>query len=133
MPDTVKRNLTTLLEDVLGKLVTGIPDKTKFVVQRESSRMRTKDKLPETLMVTSGIVNDEFLTLMLEILNKRWRTLDLISMMEELKRSFQFQKSRFLFSWGSENNRQVIVSSKVEERGLNFTDSFNLNMNLVDR
>ncbi|KAL9959132.1 hypothetical protein ACROYT_G036220 [Oculina patagonica] len=94
MPDTVQRNLTTLLEDVLGKLVTGIPDKTKFVVQRESSRMRTKDKLPETLMVTARTKDDRFLTLMLEILNKRWRTLDLISMMEELKRSFHFQKSR---------------------------------------
>ncbi|KAL9959127.1 hypothetical protein ACROYT_G036215 [Oculina patagonica] len=95
MPDTVERMWTTLMEDVLGKLVTGIPDKVKFVVHRESSLMWAKDKLPETLTITTLIVGDAFLTLMLEILNKRWRTLDLISMMGELKRSFQFEKHRF--------------------------------------
>ncbi|KAL9959110.1 hypothetical protein ACROYT_G036194 [Oculina patagonica] len=86
--DTVQTMWTTLLEDVLGKLVTGIPDKVKFVVQKDSGPMWTKNKLSETLMVTTGTVNEEFLTLLLEIFNKRWRTLDLISMMEELKRSF---------------------------------------------
>ncbi|KAL9959133.1 hypothetical protein ACROYT_G036221 [Oculina patagonica] len=80
---TVKRMWTTLSKDVLDKLVTGIPDKVKFVVQQESSLMWTQNKLPETLMVISRTD----LTLMLEILNKRWRTLDLISMMEELNRS----------------------------------------------
>ncbi|KAL9959123.1 hypothetical protein ACROYT_G036209 [Oculina patagonica] len=93
MSDTVARMWATLLEDVLEKLVTGIPDKVKFVVQQESSLMRTQNKLPETLMVTTWTVQDEFLTLMLEILNKRWRTLDLISMMEEFKRSFHVKRS----------------------------------------
>ncbi len=102
MPDTVERMWTTLLEDVLGKLVTGIPNKVKFVVQRESSLMWTKNKLPETLMVSAGIVDEKLLTFMLEILNKRWQTLDLISVMEEFKRSFQLEKHcgtprRFLF------------------------------------
>ncbi|KAL9959128.1 hypothetical protein ACROYT_G036216 [Oculina patagonica] len=92
IPDTVMRLWITLLEDVLGKLVAGIPDKIKFVIQKESSLMWTKDKLPETLMVTAWTKDDAFLTLMLEILNKRWRTLDLISMMEELNRSFQIKQ-----------------------------------------
>ncbi len=85
MPATVQIMLATFLEDVLGKLVTGIPDKVKFVVQEQSSLTWTKNNLPETLMVTVTKVDDKFLTLMLEILNKRWRTLDLISMMEELE------------------------------------------------
>ncbi|XP_078345172.1 uncharacterized protein LOC144630676 isoform X5 [Oculina patagonica] len=109
MPDTVPRMWTTLLEDVLGKLVTGLPDQVKFVVQEESSLMWTKDKLSETLMVTATTVDDRFLALMLEILNKRWQTLDLISMMEELDRSYQVKKhGNFLSFRGFRGHRDKV-------------------------
>ena len=70
----------------IKRLVSGIPDKIKFVTMPHPWLEPTE--LPETLLVTAPFRYEFVLGLMLEILNKRWRKLDLISMMEEFKRSF---------------------------------------------
>jgi len=75
-----------LVGEVMKRLVSEIPDKIKFFIGswipisvRESS---------ESLVVIAARGEYALLErLMLDILNKRWQTLDLISMMEELKRS----------------------------------------------
>ena len=75
---------TNLIEKLMKRLVSGIPDKIKFVVG--SSIQVSVPEYSESLVV---IARDEYKILesqMLNILNKRWQTLDLISVMEELKR-----------------------------------------------
>ena len=71
--------------DVIRKLCSGIPNKTKLVV----GGWWPAEKLSETLQVTVPSYHRlrQFLTLLLDILNKRWQTLDLVSMMDEFKRS----------------------------------------------
>ena len=82
------------VDGIIKRLVSGIPDKIKFVIMPHL-QMEPRE-LPETLLVVVPFRVDEIvLGLMLEILNKRWRKLDLISMMEEFKRSLydKYQKS----------------------------------------
>ena len=77
---------TYFFGEAMKRLVSEIPDKIKFFIGswipvsvRESS---------ESLVVIAAYAEYALLErLMLDILNKRWQTLDLISMMEELKRS----------------------------------------------
>ena len=66
--------------DVIRKLGSAIPNKTKFVVCCESGARR---RISEALQVSG-----DFLTFsrLVEILNKRWQTLDLVSMVQELRR-----------------------------------------------
>ena len=75
-----------VLEEHVFEKFALIPDHTKLVVG--SSEFRSIDKVPETLHVScySGFALPLF-TQMIEIFNKRWQTLDLISMMQELKRT----------------------------------------------
>ena len=70
--------------DVMRKLSSGIPNKTKFVVGWFAEREHS-----ETLKVTVPPSRASQLNkaLLLDILNKRWQTLDLVSMMDEYKRS----------------------------------------------
>ena len=83
-------------EAVFEKLVVErfalIPDHAKLVVS--PSEFRSIDNVPETLHVKypvredpRGVGDVPFFTWMIEIFNKRWQTLDLISMMKELKRT----------------------------------------------
>ena len=72
---------------IMKRLVSGIPHKIKFLVGSPISISVPESS--ESLVVTNpsdGIVL-QLDRLMLDILNKRWQTLDLISMLEELKRS----------------------------------------------
>lgn len=63
-----------------------IPDHAKLLVG--ASWFNSTAKVPETLHVNYGAHSvSPFFTLMIEIFNKRWQTLDLISMMHELKRA----------------------------------------------
>ena len=63
-----------------------IPDRAKLVVS--PSEFKSIGKVPETLHVVYRDVGEvPFFTRMIEIFNKRWKTLDLISMMRELKRT----------------------------------------------
>ena len=62
-----------------------IPDHAKLVVG--PSAFNSTAEVPETLHVNYHHDNVlPFFTRMIEIFNKRWQTLDLISMMQELKR-----------------------------------------------
>ena len=98
---------SVLEERVVEKLAL-IPDHTKLVVS--PSEFRSIDKVPEILHVKylvrevpetpPGVYPDvrdvPFFSLMIEIFNKRWQTLDLISMMQELKRT-TFQDYRMCY------------------------------------
>ena len=77
---------TTLSDIVTVRLVSGIPDKIKFIIW-PASYMRVPKPALETLMITSRVTDGAFQTWFLKILTKRWRTLDLISMMKEFSRS----------------------------------------------
>ena len=75
--------------DVIRKLCSGIPNKTKLVVG-----WRPEEIHSETLLVAVRPFYDftHVLMLLLDILNKRWQTLDLVSMMYECKRSASFHE-----------------------------------------
>lgn len=89
----------SVLEELVVEKLALIPDHAKLLVS--PSEFRSIDKVPETLHVkylvrevpeTPPVVYPDvrdvpFFTLMIEIFNKRWQTLDLISMMRELKRT----------------------------------------------
>ena len=64
--------------DVIRKLRSGIPSKTKFVFGRSVER-----KIPEALQMSGDLFS---FPLLLKILNKRWQTLDLVSMVQEVLR-----------------------------------------------
>jgi len=97
-------------DDVSSKLCLGIPNKTKLVV----GDWWTAEKLSETLLVTFPrdtlgfhLGLGQSLTLLLDILNKRWQTLDLVSMMDELKRSaFRQMGGRYPYRGG----RLIIIT-----------------------
>ena len=70
----------------MERLVSGIPDKIKFLMG--SPFLISVPEPSETLVVTDSYGGYTLLErLVLDILNKRWHMLDLVSMMEELKRS----------------------------------------------
>ena len=71
-----------------------IPDEPKLVVLPKpwhEERMKFKDSevIPEALVVQFPTSNrNSFQEKMLEVLSKRWQTLDLVSMMHEVQRTF---------------------------------------------
>ena len=78
-----------LPEAILIELMSAITNKLKFVVCPRYGYSSLYDMGPETL-VTAHDYWDRAPTdvkMLLEILNKRWQTLDLKSMMSELQRS----------------------------------------------
>ena len=79
-----------IIVKVTTELMTRIPDKIKFFMTSQ----RIPIMVPHFSEFLSFydpygrfLIRRGFESLMLDILNKRWQTLDLISMMEELKRS----------------------------------------------
>lgn len=77
-------DMNEMVEDFMLEKLALIPDKTKFVAS--SGRWSRIAQLPEILYVECLTAGKDFLTLLGEILNRRWQTLDLISMMEEVER-----------------------------------------------
>ena len=75
---------TTLLTE--GLITSRIPDKIKVIIA--PTPMSVPEPAPETLLVTPRFTDEGFVTVALEILTKRWRTLDLISIMKELNRTY---------------------------------------------
>ena len=90
---------------VISKLSSGIPNKTKFVGWLPKDLSETVDlwfagrpPLSETLqvVVTPFYGSRKVSMLLLHILNKRWQTLDLVSMMDECRRSALHEMARDL-------------------------------------
>ena len=75
-------------EAILRELTSAITDKLKFVVCPSSPSSNVLLG-PETLLAVYSCLlwGPNFLKMLQEILNKRWQTLDLKSMMSELRRS----------------------------------------------
>ena len=78
-------------EATLSELKSAITNKLKFLVCPRYGYSSVYDILsgPETLLVTYNVwdLSPTNLKMLLEILNKRWQTLDVKSMMSELQRS----------------------------------------------
>ena len=74
------------MESVTDRVVSGFPDKMKFVIGPPT--MTVPEPASEILLITLHSQDETFLTLILKTLNKRQQTLDLISMMKELKRTW---------------------------------------------
>ena len=72
---------------ILSELMSAITNKLKFVVCPNYSSTYRVPSGPETLVAYYWGRAPTFLKMLAEILNKRWQTLDLKSMMSELQRS----------------------------------------------
>ena len=89
-----------VLEECVTEKLAIIPDHTKLVVS--PSKFKSLAEVPETLHV-SYHASKAFPTFisMIEIFNKRWQTLDVISMMQELKRTagifFKYDGDPFIY------------------------------------
>ena len=81
-------------EAILSELKSAITNKLKFLVCPRYGYSSAYDVLsgPETLLVTYNVwdLSPTNLKMLPEILNKRWQTLDVKSMMSELQRSSEF-------------------------------------------
>ena len=81
-------------EAILSELKSAITNKLKFLVCPLYGYSSAYDVLsgPETLLVTYSVwdLSPTNLKMLPEILNKRWQTLDVKSMMSELQRSSEF-------------------------------------------
>ena len=81
-------------EAILSELMSAITNKLKFLVCPRYGYSSAYDVLsgPETLLVTYSVwdLSPTNLKMLPEILNKRWQTLDVKSMMSELQRSSEF-------------------------------------------
>ena len=77
----------TWVEDIIAEKFALIPGHAKLVVSPYGSA--NIGNVPETLHVMYPAFRPDMtiFTWMVEIFNKRWQTLDLISMMQELKRT----------------------------------------------
>ena len=76
----------SFFESVKERLVTAFPTKVKLIIHSSSRQPRSLSH-KELVEVSVPFDGDVFLPLVLEIFIKRWQTMDLISMMRELKRS----------------------------------------------
>ena len=75
----------SFFESVKERLVTAFPTKVKLIIH-SLSRQPHPWPQKELVEVSVPFPSDIFLPLMLEIFIKRWKTMDLISMMRELER-----------------------------------------------
>ena len=85
-----------VLEECVVEKLALIPDHTKIVFSPYG--WKSIDKIPETLHVSHhSYWALPFFTRMIEIFNKRWQTLDLISMIQELQRATPKDLTRICF------------------------------------
>ena len=88
-----------VLEECVGEKLAVFSHHTKLVIS--PSEFKSLAEVPETLHVSyhASKVFPTFIS-MIEIFNKRWQTLDVISMMQELKRtagiSFKYDGNPFI-------------------------------------
>ena len=100
-----------------------IPDEPKLVVIPKSwheRRMKFEEVIPEALIVQFPNSNrNSFQEKMLEVLSKRWQTLDLVSMMHEVQRTFPLKTvSSFDYerpiSWiRGDSSRTTIIDDRL--------------------
>ena len=95
--------MISLFDSVKERLVTSFPTKVKLIIHPKLRIPRTWPH-EELVEVSASFGGDDFLTSMLEIFTKRWQTMDLISMMRELKRSLEEKRledrgSPFFYKW----------------------------------
>lgn len=104
------------LELIMECLKEKLTDKPKLVVSPSPRRGRYKP-IPETLYVQfPPSRKDFFQSTMLAILSKRWQTLDLISMMYEVKRTFYLKsvpKGRIVID---EDFYRTVAGNSTERR-----------------
>lgn len=81
-----KKEWDAIIQKVIKRLASGIPDKIK-VFTVSLIPISVPDSSESLVVIAPYGIYGQIESLMLNILNKRWQTLDLISMMEELKRS----------------------------------------------
>ena len=96
-----------------------IPDEPKLVVLPKpwhEKRMKFKEVIPEALLVQFPATSRKrFQETMLEVFSKRWQTLDLVSMMHEVKRTFplktvsSFDYARPISSIRGDSSRTTVI------------------------
>ena len=102
-----------------------IPDEPKLVVLPKpwhEKRMKFKDSevIPEALVVQFPTTSRKsFQETMLEVFSKRWQTLDLVSMMHEVQRTFPLKKvssfdyKRPISSICGDSSRTTIIDDRL--------------------
>lgn len=84
-------DISTMIENCLAKKLELIPSRMKFVIGSQNwDRLK---HLPELLQVICYCSSSHFVVLMDEVINKRWQTLDIISMIKEIERNLLLKKS----------------------------------------
>ena len=78
-------DISAMIENCLAKKLELIPSRMKFVIG--SQNWRRLKHLPELLQVICYCSSNHFFVLMDEVINKRWQTLDIISMIKEIERN----------------------------------------------
>ena len=85
MPCDTYETILTLLKKKLALF----PDEPKLLVFPKPLHITFKEVIPEALFVQFPTnKNDVFQETMLEVFSKRWQTLDFVSMMHEVQRTF---------------------------------------------
>ena len=113
---------TMLLTHLKEKLAL-IPDEPKLVVLPMpwyEKRMKFEEVIPEALIVQFPTINRKrFQETMLEVFSKRWKTLDLVSMMHEVQRTFplktvtSFDYKRPISSIRGDSDRTTIIDDRL--------------------
>lgn len=117
--DDAYRMILTRLKEKLAL----IPDEPKLVVFPKpwlQKRMEFKEVVPEALIVQFPDTNENsFQQTMLEVFSKRWQTLDLVSMMHEVQRTFplktvsSFHYERPISSIRGDSSRTTIIDDRL--------------------
>ena len=100
-----------------------IPDEPKLVVLPKpwpEKTLKFKEVIPEALIVQFPTTNRKrFQEAMLEVFSKRWQTVDLVSMMHEVKRTFplktvsSFDYARPISSIRGDSSRTTIIDDHL--------------------
>ena len=115
--DAYRMILTPLIE----KLAL-IPDEPKLVVLPKpwhEKRIKFKEVIPEALIVQFPTDRKSLQETMLEVFSKRWQTLDLVSMMHEVQRTFplktvsSFDYERPISSIRGDSSRTTIIDDRL--------------------
>lgn len=86
----------------MTKMLEIIPDAAKVVMTRSHSNQ--VGEIPEALHVVYKTRSDTFVSSVLEVLSKRCKTLDLISMMQEVQRNLNCKE----MFWGRKEGKYMV-------------------------